>query len=125
MNRSLRLPHCCSVADQHTRLSLLFMCKRSLQIERRLKVHSENRTILKNYGQNDFGTANSTNWKDPYTEQWWLSVDHDFSSGYGSRISYIGSQTHQLVWAPDENTLPFSSTVAAFNQPFSARLFPN
>jgi hypothetical protein len=79
----------------------------------------------KNYGQNDFGTANSTNWKDPYTEQWSLSVDHDFGSGYGARISYIGSSTRQLVWAPDENTLPFSSTIAATNQPFSARLFPN
>jgi hypothetical protein len=79
----------------------------------------------KNYGQNDFGTANSTNWKDPYTEQWSLSFDHDFGSGYGARASYIGSLTRQLVWAPDENTLPFSSTVAAFNQPFSARLFPN
>jgi len=79
----------------------------------------------KNYGQDDFGTANSTNWKDPYTEQWSLSVDHDFGSGYGGRISYIGSETHQLVWAPDENTLPFSSTVSAYNQPFSARLFPN
>jgi hypothetical protein len=79
----------------------------------------------KNYGQNDFGTANSTNWKDPYTQQWSLSVDRDFGSGYGGRISYIGSITRQLVWAPDENTLPFSSTVAAFNQPASARLFPN
>jgi hypothetical protein len=79
----------------------------------------------KNYGQNDFGTANSTNWKDPYTQQWSLSVDHDFGAGYGGRVSYIGSITRQLVWAPDENTLPFSSTVSAFNQPFSARLFPN
>jgi hypothetical protein len=78
-----------------------------------------------NYGQDYFGTANSVNWKDPYTEQWQLSVDHDFGSGYAGRVSYIGSVTHELVWAPDENTLPFSSTVSAFNQPFSARLFPN
>ena len=78
-----------------------------------------------NYGQDYFGTANSTNWKDPYTEQFSLSVDHDFGSGYGARISYIGSETHQLVWAPDENTLPFSSTVSANVQPLSARLFPN
>lgn len=77
------------------------------------------------YGQDYFGTANSTNWKDPYTEQWSFSVDHDFGSGYAARVSYIGSETHQLVWAPDENTLPFSSTVSATNQPFSARLFPN
>lgn len=77
------------------------------------------------YGTDYFGTANSTNWKDPYTEQWSLSVDHDFGSGYAARASYIGSETHQLVWAPDENTLPFSSTVSAYNQPLSARLFPN
>lgn len=77
------------------------------------------------YGQDYFGTANSTNWKDPYTEQWSLSVDHDFGSGYAGRISYIGSETHQLVWAPDENTLPFSNSVSANVQPLSARLFPN
>jgi hypothetical protein len=77
------------------------------------------------YGTDYFGTANSTNWKDPYTEQWSLGVDHDFGSGYAARISYIGSETHQLVWAPDENTLPFSSTLSAFNAPISSRLFPN
>jgi len=78
-----------------------------------------------NYGQDYFGTANSVDWKDPYTIQWSLSVDHDLGSGYGVRASYIGSGTRQLVWAPDENTLPFSSTVSAFDQPFTARLFPN
>jgi hypothetical protein len=77
------------------------------------------------YGTDYFGTANSTNWKDPYTEQWALSVDHDFGSGYAARISYIGSETHQLVWAPDENTLPYSNTVSAFVAPISSRLFPN
>ncbi len=77
------------------------------------------------YGTDYFGTANSVNWKDPYTEQWSLSLDHDLGSGYGVRASYIGSETRQLVWAPDENTLPFSSTVSAFDQPFTARLFPN
>ena len=77
------------------------------------------------YGSDYFGTANSTNWKDPYTEQWSASIDHDFGSGYAGRVSYIGSETHQLVWAPDENTLPFSSTIPSFNAPISSRLFPN
>jgi hypothetical protein len=77
------------------------------------------------YGTDYFGTANSTNWKDPYTEQWSLSIDHDFGGGYAARVSYIGEETHDLVWAPDENTLPFSSAVSAANQPLSARLFPN
>ena len=78
-----------------------------------------------NYGQDYFGTANSIDWKDPYTEQWSLSVDRSISSGYAARVSYIGSQTHHLVYAPDENTLPFSNTVSANNQPLSARRFPN
>jgi hypothetical protein len=77
------------------------------------------------YGTAYFGTANSANWKDPYTEQWSLSIDHDLGSGYAARISYIGSETHHLVWAPDENTLPFSNTISAYNSPASARLFPN
>src|SRR6266702_1573963 len=77
------------------------------------------------YGTDYFGTANSANWKDPYTEQWSLGIDHDFGSGYAARITYIGSETHQLVWAPDENTLPYSTTVSAFNAPISARMFPN
>ena len=77
------------------------------------------------YGTDYFGTANSTYWKDPYTYQSSLSVDHDFGQGYSARVSYIGSQTRQLVWAPDENTLPFSKTISANNQPLSARLFPN
>jgi hypothetical protein len=78
-----------------------------------------------NYGHDYFGTANSVDWKDPYTEQWSLSVDHDFGNGYGARISYIGSETHQLTWAPDENTLPYSSTVSAYNNSITNRLFPN
>ncbi|MFC5865188.1 carboxypeptidase regulatory-like domain-containing protein [Acidicapsa dinghuensis] len=77
------------------------------------------------YGSDYFGTANSTNWKDPYTEQWSLSIDHDLGSGYAARITYIGSETHQLIWAPDENTLPYSSTVSANNEPLSASRYPN
>src|SRR6202034_3824735 len=66
-----------------------------------------------------------TKWKDPYAEQWSLSVDHDFGQGWGTRISYIGMNARQLVWAPNENDLPYSSTVSAFNQPLTARPFPN
>ncbi len=77
------------------------------------------------YGQSYFGTANSTNWKDPYTEQFALNIERSLGNSYAARLSYIGSETHQLVWAPDENTLPFSSTVSATNQPLSARRFPN
>jgi hypothetical protein len=77
------------------------------------------------YGTDYFGTANSYNWQDPYTEQWSMSVDHDFSSGYAGRVSYIGSATRHETWAPDENTLPFSTTMSASDAPITSRLFPN
>jgi hypothetical protein len=77
------------------------------------------------YGTAYFGTANDINWKDPYSEQYSLSIDHEFKGGYGARISYIGLETHDLVWAPNLNDLPYSSTTSAYDQPLSARPFPN
>ena len=82
-------------------------------------------TPTTNYGNDYFGTANSVNWVDPYTEQWSFSVDHDLGSGYSVRGSYIGSATHHLVWAPSENTFPYSTTVSANNQSLSNERFPN
>lgn len=77
------------------------------------------------YGSDYFGTANSANWQDPYTVQWTLSVDHDLGNGYAGRVTYIGAETHHETWAPDENTLPFSTTMSANNVPITSRLFPN
>ena len=77
------------------------------------------------YGQAYFGTANDINWKDPYAEQASLSVDRDLGHNYGLRISYIGMISHHLVWAPNLNDMPYSKTVSAYNQPLSARPFPN
>lgn len=73
-----------------------------------------------------FGTANDVNWKDPYSEQYTFSIQHEFGQGYGLRASYIGMETHDLVWAPNLNDLAHTSTtVSAYNQPLSARPFPN
>ncbi len=77
------------------------------------------------YGQAYFGTANDIKWVDPYSHQFSLSVDRDLGRGYGLRVSYIGMTTKHLVWAPNLNDLPYSSTVSAYNQPLSARPFPN
>ena len=77
------------------------------------------------YGQAYFGTANDIHWNDPYSHQFSLSVDRDLGRGYGLRVSYIGMTTKHLVWAPNLNDLPYSSTTSAFNQPLSARPFPN
>lgn len=77
------------------------------------------------YGQDYFGTANSIKWKDPYVEDWALSLEHDLGQGFGVRLSYIGSESHQLVWAPDDNAVPFSSTRSAYNADWTERLYPN
>ena len=77
------------------------------------------------YGTAYFGTANDIHWKDPYSEQTSLSVDRDLKANFGARISYIGLITHHLVWAPNLNDLPYSTTQSALTQPLSARPFPN
>lgn len=78
------------------------------------------------YGTAYFGTANDIHFKDPLTQQYNFTVEHELGSGFGLRASYIGSRTQHLVWAPNLNDLPnLSSTVAAIDQPLSARPFPN
>jgi hypothetical protein len=72
-----------------------------------------------------FGTANDIHYKNPYSEQFTLSLDHEFGSGYGVRLSYIGMETHDLIWSPNLNDLHYSNTVSAYDQPLSARPFPN
>ncbi len=86
---------------------------------------SGNNSNAASYGQAYFGTANDVNWKDPYAQQASLSIDRDLGHGYGARISYIGMTSRHLVWAPNLNDMPYSSTVSAYNQPLSARPFPN
>jgi hypothetical protein len=76
------------------------------------------------YGTDYFGTANQVHWKDPYSMQWNLSVDHQFWGGIGASVAYIGMKTDQLVWAPNYNDMSYSTT-AATSRPLSDRPFPN
>lgn len=71
-----------------------------------------------------FGTANQINYKDPYSEQWNFSIDRDLGHNTGLRLSYIGMETHDLVWAPNLNQSYYSTTYYAL-QPLSRRPFPN
>jgi hypothetical protein len=75
-------------------------------------------------GTDYFGTANQINYKDPYSEQWNFSIDRDLGFNTGMRLSYIGSETHDLVWAPNLNQSYYSTTYYV-NQPLSSRPFPN
>ena len=75
-------------------------------------------------GTDYFGTANQIHYKDPYSEQWNLSLDRDLGFNTGMRISYIGMVTRDLVWAPDLNQ-SYYSTTPYLDQPLSSRPFPN
>ena len=82
-------------------------------------------TFVPTPGSVVFYSAIDTNWHDPYSLQTNLSVDHDFGRGFGLRASYIGLKTWHLIWQPELNMLPYSSTTIARNQPRSAFPFPN
>ena len=76
------------------------------------------------YGTASFNTADQINWKDPYSMQWNLSVDHEFRGDIGTRISYIAMKTDDLVWAPNLNDMSYSTT-PALSRPLTDRPFPN
>ncbi|WP_446743564.1 TonB-dependent receptor [Silvibacterium acidisoli] len=77
------------------------------------------------YGTNEFNASIDIHYHDAETAQWALTVEHDLGRGYGIRATYNGSQTSHLNLKQDENTLPLSKSVSAYNQPLSARRFPN
>ena len=77
------------------------------------------------YGSAGFGTASQINWKDPYSLQWNLSIDHEFRGNIGTRISYIAMRTDDLVFNPNLNDMSYSSTTPAAQRPLSDRPFPN
>ncbi len=76
-------------------------------------------------GSSYFYSAIDTNWHDPYSLQQDLSIDHDFGHNIGGRISYIGMHTWHLIWQPQFNQLPRSSTRPASAAPHTDYPFPN
>ena len=84
-----------------------------------------NNTFKPAFGTVYFYAAIDTKWQDPYSLQSDLSIDHDFGHNTEGRISYIGLHTWHLVWQPQFNQLPRSSTTPASAQPQSAYPFPN
>ncbi len=77
------------------------------------------------YGSVGFNSAVDIHWHDPYSLQTNISIDHDFGRGFGLRVSYVGLHTWHLVWQPELNQLPLSTTTAAANQPRAAFNYPN
>ncbi len=76
-------------------------------------------------GSEYFYAAVDTNWHDPYSLQSDLSIDHDFGHNLGGRISYIGLHTWHLIWQPQFNQLPRSTTRRASDAPQTDYPFPN
>ncbi len=72
-----------------------------------------------------FYSAIDTQWHDPYSLQTDVSVDHDFGHSVGGRVSYIGLHTWHLVWQPQFNQLPASSTRRAADALQTDYQFPN
>jgi len=75
-------------------------------------------------GSDYFGTANPIHYKDPYSMQWNFSIDRDLGFNTGLRLSYIAMATRDLVWAPNLNQSPYSTTPYV-DQPLTNRPFPN
>ncbi len=76
-------------------------------------------------GSEYFYASVDTNWHDPYSLQSDLSIDHDFGHNLGGRVSYIGLHTWHLIWQPQFNQLPRSTTRRASDAPQTDYPFPN
>ena len=83
-------------------------------------------TFTPSLGSLYFYSAVDTKWRDPYSLQTNLSIDHDFGHNVGARISYVGLHTWHLVWQPQFNQLQKSSTTPSSDPSRVSEIpFPN
>lgn len=57
-------------------------------------------------GTLDFRRANQIDMRDPRTAQWSVTVERDLGWNAAARVSYVGSNTTDLIWSPDLNQVP-------------------
>ena len=81
-------------------------------------------TFSPSLGSVYFYATNDTNWHDPYSLQTNLSIDRDLGHNIGLRVSYVGMHTWHLVWQPQYNYLPKSSTTPYYDR-LSELPYPN
>ena len=62
-------------------------------------------------GDATFGTANQIDLRDPYGEQWSLTVERDLGYSTGLRVTYTGLRSVGLVVSPDLNQIQPQSTL--------------
>lgn len=56
-------------------------------------------------GSQDFRRANQFDLEDPRTTQWTLTVERDLGWNTGLRVSYVGSNTEDIIVSPDLNQI--------------------
>jgi hypothetical protein len=54
-------------------------------------------------GTQDFRRANQFDLRDPQVRQWTATVEREIGASMGVRLSYVGSQTVDIVYSPDLN----------------------
>ena len=81
--------------------------------------------LTTSYGSAQFNACTQLNWKDPYSIQWSLSVDHEWMGDIGTRLSYIGMRTDDLVYGAALNEMSYSSATPSASRSLTDRPFPN
>jgi hypothetical protein len=75
-------------------------------------------------GNQNFSTANDPFFKNPQTQQWSLSLDHEIGLRNAFRFTYSGRRDRRLTLAPDLNQIQ-PNTTGFRNLPRTARPYPN
>jgi len=75
-------------------------------------------------GSQNFSTANDPNYRDPYTQQWSLTVERELTRDNALRVTYSGNHSVKLTMAPDLNQIE-PNTVGFANLSRFARPYPN
>ncbi len=75
-------------------------------------------------GNQNFSTANDPYFRDPYTQQWSLTIERELDRNNALRVTYSGSHSVKLTTAPDLNQIQ-PNTIGFANLPRTARPFPN
>ena len=75
-------------------------------------------------GSQNFSTANDPGYRDPYTQQWSFTIEHELNRFNSVRLTYSGYHSLFLTTAPDLNQIQ-PNTIGFSNLPRTARPFPN
>jgi hypothetical protein len=75
-------------------------------------------------GLQNFSTANDPYFRDPYTQQWSLTIERELDRNNAFRVTYSGLHAIKLTTAPDLNQIQ-PNTIGFANLPRTARPFPN